>query len=75
MALNQNHVVKSSRTEWMYDHYSCAYKVRSEIMLSDCVLQELNQGKQEALKHYAQQRLNDAVQDINKMAQELIYNY
>lgn len=75
MALNQNHVVKSSRTDWLYDHYSCAYRIRSEIMLSDCVMQELNMGKQEALKHYAQQRLNDAVQDINKMATELIHNY
>lgn len=75
MAIGSNHVVQSSRTEWMYDNYSCSYRIRSEINLSDCVMQELNMGKQEALKHYAQQRLNDVVQDINKMAQELIHNY
>lgn len=75
MAINSNHVVQSSRTDWAYDQYNCSYRVRSEIQLSDCVMADLNLGKQEALKHYAQQRLNDAVQDINKMAQELIHKY
>ena len=75
MAIGSNHVVRSSRTEWMYDQYSCSYKVRSEIQLSDCVMAELNMGKQAALKEYAQRRLNDATQDINRMAMELIRGY
>ena len=72
MALNQNHVVQSSKTDYYYDHYSCAYTIRSEVKLSDCVIQELNAGKQAALKEYAQQRLNRAVQEINDVAQKLL---
>lgn len=75
MAIGSNHVVRSSRTSWEYDQYNCSYRVRSEIQLSDCVLQDMNPGKQAALKEYAQRRLNDATQDINRMAMELIRGY
>lgn len=75
MALNENHVVQSSRTDYYYDHYDCSYTVQSQIKLSDCVLQDMSLGKQAALKEYAQRKLNETVQDINKMATELIHNY
>ena len=75
MALNKNHVVQSSRTDYYYDHYDCSYTVQSQIKLSDCVLQDMSLGQQAALKEYAQRKLNETVQDINKMAQELIHNY
>lgn len=75
MALNQNHVVQSSRTDYYYDHYDCSYTVQSQIKLSDCVLQDMSLGQQAALKEYAQRKLNETVQDINKMATELIHNY
>ena len=75
MALNENHVVQSSKTDYYYDHYDCSYTVQSRIKLSDCVLQDMSLGKQAALKEYAQRKLNETVQDINKMAQELIHNY
>lgn len=75
MALNENHVVQSSKTDYYYDHYDCSYTVQSRIKLSDCVLQDMSLGQQAALKEYAQRKLNETVQDINRMAGELLRGY
>ena len=69
MALNENHVVQSSVMDTYYDYYDCSYTIKSEVKLSECVMQELSKGKAAALKEYAHRRLYEAVQDINKTAQ------
>jgi hypothetical protein len=74
MALNQNHVVSSAKTDYYYDHYDCSYTIQSRVKLSDCVLQEMSLSQQAALKEFAQQKLNRAVQEINDVAQKLIHS-
>jgi hypothetical protein len=74
MALNQNHVVQSAKTDYYYDHYDCSYTIQSRIKLSDCVLQDMSLSQQAALKEFAQQKLNKAVQEINDVAQKLIHH-